>query len=174
MTCTRCKLDKPLDRFSLRKAGELASGYRMPCKDCVNTGKRTPEGRRKGAAAARQYNAANRERVRRRQWARDLRLRFHMTPEEYDALLAEQGGVCAICRRPCTMGRLSVDHDRSCCPGDEGCGQCVRELLCRRCNLGLGAFGDDPASLDAAAAYLRRWVAHTTPAPLPRTVSRQC
>jgi hypothetical protein len=152
--CTRCKVDKPLDRFSLRKAGDPAGGYRMPCKDCVNAAKRTPEGRRRGVLAARKYNAANRERVRLQRWARDLWQRFRMTLDDYEAQADEQGGLCLICRRPCPQGRLSVDHDRSCCPGDESCGECVRELLCRRCNLGLGAFDDRPDLLRAAAEYL--------------------
>jgi hypothetical protein len=37
---------------------------------------------------------------------------FDITPEEYDAILAEQGGVCAICGRSPKPGkRFAVDHD---------------------------------------------------------------
>jgi len=87
--------------------------------------------------------------------ARNL-LRYGVTVEQYDALLAAQGGGCAICgsKDPRGRGRFHVDHDHSCCPGQKSCGQCVRGLLCGGCNPGLGAFGDDPERLIAAAAYL--------------------
>lgn len=164
MICTRCKVDKPLARFSLRRAGEPASGYRMPCKDCVNAHNRTPEGRARGLAYVRRYNAKNPERVRLQRWARDLWQRFHMSLDDYEARVEEQDGACLICRRPCLHGRLSVDHDHSCCPGEESCGECVRELLCRQCNLGLGAFNDSPDLLRAAAAYLEGHVLIVCPA----------
>jgi hypothetical protein len=64
---------------------------------------------------------------------------------EYDALLAKQGGVCAICRQH-SKRRLCVDHCHL--TGT------VRGLLCDRCNLGLGYLKDDQASLVAALAYL--------------------
>jgi hypothetical protein len=73
----------------------------------------------------------------------------------------DQDGRCAICRRddPGTHhGYWHIDHDHKCCPtSGRGCGSCVRGLLCGSCNLGLGHFADDPARLDAAAMYLRRY-----------------
>jgi len=76
--------------------------------------------------------------------------RFGITAAEYQDLLNEQGGGCAICgREPGTtgVGRHHVDH----------CHQTgvVRGVLCSECNLGLGKFGDDPARLEVAALYLR-------------------
>lgn len=83
-------------------------------------------------------------------------LRHGVTLDQYDALLAAQGGGCAICgsTNPRGRGRFHVDHDHACCPGKKSCGSCVRGLLCGNCNPGLGAFGDDPDRLLAAAAYL--------------------
>jgi len=75
---------------------------------------------------------------------------------EYDRMLSEQDGLCAICRTPHPRS-LHVDHDHSCCPGDKSCGACVRALLCDRCNRGLGFFRDDERILDAASQYLRRF-----------------
>lgn len=79
-----------------------------------------------------------------------------ITPEEYKKALADQGGVCAICRQPETapvgLGKhsriknLSIDHDHQT--------KVFRGLLCTRCNQGLGYFRDDPDLLVAAIRYL--------------------
>ena len=51
---------------------------------------------------------------------------------------------CTICG---DVGSLVVDHDHR-------TGR-VRGALCRRCNLGLGHFRDDPELLELAALYIR-------------------
>lgn len=63
-----------------------------------------------------------------------------LTPAERDALIALQGGACAICGR--AGEALQVDHDHRHCPGHDGCRQCVRGALCGRCNRALGQIGD--------------------------------
>lgn len=69
-----------------------------------------------------------------------------LSPEDYEALLQHQGGVCAICgRKP--KERLVIDHSHS--------SGLVRGLLCNRCNLGLGLFEDDQKRLLAAIQYLK-------------------
>lgn len=60
------------------------------------------------------------------------------------ALLAAQGGGCAICGGNHLLG---VDHDHV--TGN------VRGVLCRRCNSGIGQLGDDPARVERALIYLR-------------------
>ena len=63
-----------------------------------------------------------------------------LTPGEQAALVAAQGGACAICGR---LGeRLQIDHDHRHCPGRTGCRHCVRGALCPRCNTALGRIGD--------------------------------
>ncbi|WP_436788356.1 endonuclease VII domain-containing protein [Yinghuangia sp. YIM S10712] len=83
---------------------------------------------------------------------------YRMPRGRYAQMLADQGDVCAICKRADDTGySLSIDHDHSCCPDSaESCGQCVRALLCNACNHGLGKFRDSPELLRAAAAYLER------------------
>jgi Recombination endonuclease VII len=78
-------------------------------------------------------------------WSGELRRRYGMSPAEYAALLAKQGGACAICRKR-SKGRLCVDHCHV--TGT------VRGLLCHACNLALGSLKEDQASLVAALAYL--------------------
>jgi hypothetical protein len=80
-----------------------------------------------------------------------LRIKFGITPEEYDRMFSEQGGVCAICGRHPKLStgdqrRLSVDHNH-----DTGK---VRGLLCYKCNVGLGSADDSVDRLVAMAAYL--------------------
>lgn len=80
---------------------------------------------------------------------------YGITAEDYDRMLAEQNGACAICQRPpsdrsANEASLHVDHDHS--TGD------VRALLCRSCNLAIGLFREDRARILAAIDYLSRSV----------------
>lgn len=79
-----------------------------------------------------------------------LRNKYGVTSAERDALLDQQGGVCAICGAGLCpeRGVLAVDHDHD--TGE------VRGILCQPCNRGLGDFRDSPALLLAAAEYLRK------------------
>lgn len=65
-----------------------------------------------------------------------LKYRYNLTVEEWDSMLAAQGGGCAICHttEPGGSGRFHVDHSQECCPGRNSCGKCVRGLLCAPCN----------------------------------------
>lgn len=80
--------------------------------------------------------------------------KYKMSAAEYEALLAIQDGVCAICgggekvERNGRRRRLCIDH---CHRSGE-----VRGLLCGTCNSGLGQFYDNPDLLQAAILYLRR------------------
>jgi len=72
---------------------------------------------------------------------------FGLTPEQYDAILAAQGGVCAICGQRPVSKRLAVDHSHD--TGD------VRGLLCSKCNWELlGALHDSLALAWKALRYL--------------------
>lgn len=82
-----------------------------------------------------------------------VRRRVHgLTADERDALIALQGGLCALCGR--SGEPLQVDHDHRHCPGTEGCRQCVRGMLCPRCNTALGKLGDH--RIPRLIAYLSR------------------
>lgn len=84
--------------------------------------------------------------------------KYSITPEEFEAMLDSQGGVCAVCGTdsPGGRGNFHVDHDHECCPGTaNSCGQCIRGLLCHACNIMLGNAGDSAERLLAGAAYLQ-------------------
>lgn len=150
--CVSCEMLKPGDQFKGRR-----------CTDCVRADARD-RARASRAADPEKHRQAlrdyrNREPDKHRAYAQAKHLtKLGITRVEYDALLASQGGRCAVCRRdqPGGKGRWHVDHDHKCCPGKKQCGECVRGLLCARCNMALGLLGDDPALVQAAVAYLTR------------------
>lgn len=79
---------------------------------------------------------------------RQLKHRYGMTMEEYDNILVEQKGVCAICGGlPNKTKGLCVDHSHE--NGN------IRGLLCGPCNKGLGMFRDNPMNLIRASEYLQ-------------------
>lgn len=78
-----------------------------------------------------------------------LKYGFGLTPEDYQQMLVEQNGRCAICKRLPPRGYvLHVDHDHT--------SGAIRGLLCGECNWGLGHFGDDVVRLQAAIEYLQK------------------
>jgi hypothetical protein len=137
-TCARCDQEKPVGEFYWLKVKDRPDSY---CKACRRELTRT-------------WNRANpRHTEKKRAWAernRDKargytrRYRYGIEPHEYDLMARILNGRCMICgNRPDV---LAVDHDHA---DDE-----VRGLLCRSCNLGLGAFADSPELLRRAAQYL--------------------
>ncbi len=83
-------------------------------------------------------------------WAK-YRLRRH----EHEAILARQAGACAVCD---ASAATYIDHDHACDhpgKGSESCTECVRGILCNRCNLGIVIL-DDIEWLKKALGYLGR------------------
>ena len=83
---------------------------------------------------------------------------FNTTAAVLNAMFEDQGGACAVCRTPSSgWSDWHIDHDHACCEGYGSCGECVRGLLCGRCNLLLGHAKDDPQLLADAAIYLLKY-----------------
>ena len=148
-TCRGCRAPKPLSEFH-RKSGS-SDGRSSRCKQCRNRA-----GRKRYATIV----AEERERGRKRYAAntdaargRSLKHTHNITLDEYEQMLADQGGVCAVCGSGPIKNRLCVDHDHSCCPGERGCGGCIRGLLCVGCNVALG-FYEKVVADERYAAYL--------------------
>lgn len=79
---------------------------------------------------------------------KDLRIKYGITPNQYDEMMILQNGLCAICRKTAKENkkRLSIDH----CHITKK----VRGLLCYRCNTGLASFKDNLEILKQAVIYL--------------------
>lgn len=80
--------------------------------------------------------------------------RFSITPDHYAALLEKQESRCAICgsahKSNARKDSLAVDHCHA--------SGAVRGLLCHRCNTAIGLLKDDVTILEAARAYLARFI----------------
>ena len=74
--------------------------------------------------------------------ARQAITRYKMTPEW--AIRYITSTHCEWCGDPFgrftseSVGGRNVDHAHTCCPGKESCGDCIRGIVCFRCNTGLG------------------------------------
>lgn len=80
---------------------------------------------------------------------RKLKQSYGISIEQFDKMLEDQCGVCAICGSTPT-GKDPVLHVDHCHTTKQ-----VRGLLCTGCNQGLGRFDHDPELLEAAAKYLK-------------------
>lgn len=77
--------------------------------------------------------------------------KYSLTPERAQELFVKT--TCEICGR--SDAPLVIDHDHSCCPEKStSCGNCIRGVICARCNSGLGYFFENVVAMKAAIAYL--------------------
>ncbi|GAA4710495.1 endonuclease VII domain-containing protein [Phytohabitans rumicis] len=123
--CPACEAIKPLDDFPRNRSD--STGYASYCKPCHNA--KGQETRLRLYGGSREYH---------------LRRRYGIGQKDVDELLAEQGGVCAICGAP---DPEHVDHDHVT--------GWIRGILCFNCNGGLGQFRDDVEYLAKAITYLK-------------------
>lgn len=114
--CNKCAVSQPLTEYWKLPSGR--DGINPRCKTCVNT-------------ARNEYNRSVAPEVKRNS---RYRLIYGIDLDEYERMLAVQGGVCAICDQPekAKNRLLCVDHDHQT--------GVVRGLLCTRCNTALGSY----------------------------------
>ena len=124
-TCTMCEVDKPIEAFAKQSNGVL--GRASACKECRH----------------KKYYKKDTE----KQWERQIKRNFNMTPNDYQKMFDDQNGVCAACNEP-VEGKLHIDHCHT-------TGR-VRGLLCGPCNRGLGLLKDNPQTLANLITYLAK------------------
>ena len=146
-TCIKCGETKGDEDFykSRRRKDNYSIRYTTECKECALKNRR-------------EHYKENKDRI-----LDEHRFRsYGVTKEQYEEMLEDQDGKCAICKRE-ELARayitkkvraLAVDH-------------ChvtgyVRGLLCRACNLGIGHFEDNLEFLKEAVKYLEEADVQTT------------
>lgn len=130
--CTTCQRELSNDSFwpsMLERAGAIR------CKECAGKVSNAYKGRSKDKA---------------RDW--HLKNKYGISLEEYEEMLQAQDGRCAICGMTFDLEYIPdsprVDHNHTT--------GAVRELLCQRCNTGIGMLQESEDILTSAIDYLRR------------------
>lgn len=148
-TCTKCKTNKKLEEFSKRKAS--SDGLNHWCKSCVsiNNKRWLEENLDKKKEMQNEWQRNNPDKRRNN----ELKNKYGITKEEYDAMLLSQNNKCKICNkeelskgRSGDIRKMAVDH---CHETNK-----IRGLLCAKCNKALGLLNDDIEVLNNAIKYL--------------------
>lgn len=159
--CKACDTIKPLDEFTNHKGKTHGKG--AWCKPCAAA--KTKAWREQNPEKVRQYRIKYQEdnplyasrqskrwRERNPEARRSDHLRRHygIEVQDYDRLLKEQNGRCAICgttESDSLKQFLCVDHIDSTC--------LIRGLLCSTCNSAIGLLHHSEELLQSAITYLR-------------------
>lgn len=133
--CSKCNQEKSFDLFTNDKSKK--DGKTNDCKTCRNqTYKKyysTEKGKNNQKARTRKYYTG-------------------FSSEEFKLKFETQGNVCAICGTD-DPGKLDFCADHCHETGQK------RGVLCRKCNSGLGHFGDDIETIKKAVEYLEYYKA---------------
>ena len=129
--CSRCKQRLPLDQFSMDP--RLRDGLNSKCRECISATNKAYSATRKP-----QISAAHRRR------------KYGLSEDAYQAMIASQDDLCAICENP--MRKKTNRHVDHCHTSGR-----VRALLCNRCNTILGRMEESPELLRAMASYIERY-----------------
>lgn len=165
--CSRCKADKDTCEFNAKSgrpgkfqsfckccSKEYRRKYRAENADKIRDGKARWYTENKEAAllSCKRYYEDNKADWRYKCWASKLKREFGICDQQYNVMLAEQGGVCAICKQPETIfdngirRRLAVDHNHTTKQN--------RKLLCQRCNTVIGRCKENVSLLSSMIDYL--------------------
>jgi hypothetical protein len=139
--CTKCGTLGVLT-IDFYRHPSTKTGYHTQCKRCYKkrTAQNYQDKRAERMLAAKAYYHANKATVSIVTKKRVRFKRYKLTDEQFQAMIADQNGQCALCpaTKPGGVGDWHVDHDHDCCPGRETCGKCIRGLLCQPCNHKMG------------------------------------
>jgi hypothetical protein len=149
MSCIHCTLQKSLKKLydgslceykTKEKSNKKLKNWRKmnPDKLKMQHQRRIPK--------QREYYLSNLDKFKDRR----LRTTYGITLEQYNGLLENQNGNCAIC------GRNNLDFKRALAVDHCHKSEKIRGLLCNDCNIGLGMFSDSTNILKSAILYLEK------------------
>jgi len=127
--CIKCGIEKPLSKFNKRSDnGKIVN----TCVDCKK-----------------QYDHKYHIKNRKKKTNRDLIKSYGISLQQKLQMLKKQNEKCAICEKELLIDRdKNVDHCHK-------TGK-VRDILCCKCNFGIGYFNDSVDLLKSAQKYLEK------------------
>lgn len=146
LECSDCKEELPIERFRIE--------HKEAYPDCSYRSKRCDPCRRAWRMGAADRKALNLARGTTR--VVNPRATFYargrvygLTPDALDQLVVDSCGLCAVCLNQFARIREpQIDHCHAT--------NVVRELLCQKCNLLVGAIENSPKDLRAAVRYIKK------------------
>lgn len=151
-TCNDCEETKSVEEFGWVTISSK-NPYRKRanrCRECAARWRREDRKKKPDVYRAQNKRYASKSPKRRRDYF--LRKTYGISLEEYEALAESQMGRCAICgEKPSGEGNNKVLHVDHCHETGNN-----RELLCSKCNTGIGQFMEDVEVMKKAIAYLER------------------
>lgn len=144
--CTACKKEKPENAFD-----SFHGKVNRQCRGCRSRHNRYyADDKNNVRTKYKEYYRANKSKFKRESFRNNLRRKYGLTIDSYQALLKGQNNKCLICdsdfqgnNRPC------VDHCHR-------TGK-VRGILCRRCNLSI-SYLEDKTFVQKAIDYIDKLV----------------
>ncbi len=140
--CTKCNIEKEIENFAFRKRSKNKQAW---CKDCSSENNKLwylNNKERKGDYG-KAYNQSHVYEMRLTRYKR----RYGISREDFERMLSSQNGLCGICK--CSLeDSLVVDHNHK--------NGKVRELLCYKCNTGLGLVDDNIEILQKFKEYIKK------------------
>ena len=146
--CTECNKLRLSEYRQSNENCEKARQYKKAHRSIAT--KQVREWRRVNPGRAKEISKRshdNRQKIGKR-YEYDLVRKYGLTFEEFTAMSASQGHVCAICNAPWSDTKIpQVDHHH-------GTGK-IRGLLCGPCNRAIGLLNDNPCFTERATIYLK-------------------
>lgn len=142
--CRKCGETKPRADFTIRQSGPRIGHLSAYCKPC-------------SVIVQKKRTERDPSIYRRVEWPSKLRRLYGITVDDYNRMLTEQGGACAVCGTQSPGGRAYKKIAREMFDVDH-CHKtgAVRGLLCGRCNRLVGLAGDSAETALKLADYLRK------------------
>ena len=151
--CTKCK--RSLSNSDFYKKKQSKDGLSCWCKSCSKKyNAKHPPTKAAHRKTLKKYRQSPKGKLSKRK--EKYKRNYGIMIEDFDKMLEEQKGLCAICGKPETwkhytgvVQRLGIDHRHS--------DNLIRGLLCHSCNLLIDNAKEDIKILLSAVKYLKKW-----------------